>query len=182
MPRLSNDFKQAIEEIPVRELQKLVMQAAARSQEFYDMINIQYVSGKQAEIEILEEAKDRALGELYFLDDRGVLQKNLAKAIGKAVKHINHYVKVSGNQVGEAELLHSLLDEIFKDHSNELGTCWTVYDSKLAITTNRFYNLVAKKLHEDYLIEYKEPINEFLKTLHSKSNHLNFVYDMPNTI
>lgn len=111
MPRLSNDFKQAIEEISVRELQKLVMQAAARSQEFYDMINIQYVSGKQAETEILEEVKDRALGELYFLDDRGVLQKNLAKAIGKAVKHINHYVKVSGNQVGEAELLHSLLDE-----------------------------------------------------------------------
>lgn len=182
MPRLSNDFKQAIEEIPVRELQKLVMQAAAKSQEFYDMINIQYVSGKQAETEILEDMKDKALGELFYIDDRGILQKNLAKSISKAVKHINHYVKVTRNKAGEAELLLCLLDEIFENYSNELGTCWTVYDSKLAVTTNRLYNLVTKKLHEDYLTEYKEPLNDFLETLHAKSNHLDFVYDMPSTI
>ena len=41
MPRLSNDFNQAIEEIPVRVLQKLVKQGAARSKEFYDKIKIQ---------------------------------------------------------------------------------------------------------------------------------------------
>lgn len=76
----------------------------------------------------------------------------------------------------------SLLDEIFENYSNELGMCWTVYDSKLATTNNRFYNLVTKKLHENYLIEYKEPLNDFLKTLHAKSNHLDFVYNMPNTI
>ena len=182
MPGLSKDFKQAIEEIPVRDLQKLVMQAATKNREFFDMINIQYVSGKQAEKEIFQEMKDNALSELYFVGDRGVLQKNLARAITKAVKHINYYVKVTANKVGEAELLLSLLNEIFKNYSNELGTCWTVYDSKLAVTTNRFYNLVAKKLHEDYLIEYEEPLKDFLKTLHSKSNHLDFVNDMPNTI
>ncbi len=66
MPVLSKDFKQAIEEIPVRDLQKLVMQAASKNQEFYDMINIHYVSGKQAEKEIFEEAKDKALGELQI--------------------------------------------------------------------------------------------------------------------
>ena len=182
MPVLSKDFKQAIEDIPVRDLQKLVMQEAAKNREFFDIITIHYVSGIEAEKEIFEETKDNTLGELYYVDDRGVLQKNLAKAINKAVKHINHYVKVTKNKVGEAELLHSLLDEIFKNYSDELGTCWTVYDSKLAVTTNRFYNLVTKKLHEDYLIEYKEPLNDFLKTLHAKSNHLDFVYDMPNTI
>jgi len=90
MPVLSKDFKQAIEEIPVRDLQKLVMQAAAKNQEFYDMINIQYVSSKQAEKEIFQEMKDNALSELYFVGDRGVLQKNLARAITKAVKHINY--------------------------------------------------------------------------------------------
>ena len=182
MPVLSKDFKQAIEEIPVRELQKLVKQAAAGSQEFYDKINIQYVSGKQAETEILEDMKDKVLGELFYIDDRGIPQKNLAKAITKAVKHINHYVKVTKDKVGEAELLLCLLDEIFENYSNELGTCWTVYDSKLAVTTNRLYNLVTKRLHEDYLTEYEEPLNDFLKTLHAKSNHLDFVYDMPSTI
>ena len=168
MPGLSKDFKQAIAEIPVRDLRKLVMQAAAKHREFYDIINIQYVSGDQAEKEIFEEIKDKALAELCFVEDRGVLQKNLVKAISKAVKHINHYVKVTRNKAGEAELLLSLLDEIFKNYSNELGTCWTAYDSKLAVTTNRLYNLVTKKLHEDYTIEYMEPLNNFLKTLHHR--------------
>lgn len=40
MPRLSKDFKQAVCEIPVDELQKLVIQAASKSQEIYDWINI----------------------------------------------------------------------------------------------------------------------------------------------
>ena len=182
MPRLSKDFKHAIEDIPVCELQKLVMQEAAKNREFYDIINIRYISGKQAEKEIFEDVKEKVLGEIFYTDDRGILQKNLAQAISKAVKHINHYVKVTKNKAGEAELILSLLDEIFENYSNELGTCWTVYDSKLAATTNRFYNLVTKKLHEDYLIEYREPLNGFLKILHSKSNHLDFVYDMPNTI
>ena len=93
MPRLSKDFKHAIEDIPVCELQKLVMQEAAKNREFYDIINIQYISGKQAEKEIFEDVKEKVLGEIFYTDDRGILQKNLAQAISKAVKHINYYVR-----------------------------------------------------------------------------------------
>ncbi|MCD6355483.1 MAG: hypothetical protein J7L95_08035 [Prolixibacteraceae bacterium] len=169
MPRLSKEFKQAITEIPEKELHKLIAKAASKNQEIYDWINIEYVNGAEAEDELLEEARDMAFMEINYLSERGIVQKNLAKAIGKAVKHINHYAKVTKNSAGEAELLLGVLQLVFQNYEDELGTCWTAFDSKLAITTNRLYNLVTKKLHEDYLVEYREPINRFLGILHAKS-------------
>jgi transcriptional regulator with XRE-family HTH domain len=182
MPRLSKEFKQAIQEIPVEELQKLVIMAVSKNQEIYDWVNIKYVNGNEAETELFTETKEKSLGEIYLFNERGILQKNLASAIGKAVKHINYYEKVTGNNSGEAELLLYLLNEVFENYSVKLGTCWTVFDSKLAITTNRLYNIVTKKLHEDYLVEYTESLNRFLEILHSKSNHLDYVYNMPKKI
>lgn len=182
MPKLTKEFKQAIEQIPVQKLRKLLIQAAAKNRELFDIINLQYVSGKNAEKELFQEAKDLVHGEILFFSDRGVAQKCYAKAISKAVAHINQYAKVTKNKPGEAALLLVLLEEVFENYSNELGTCWTVFDSRLAITTNRLYNLVTKKLHEDYLIEYKEPLNRFLEILHSRSNHLNYIYDMPKSL
>lgn len=182
MPRLSKAFKQAIQEIPEKELQELIVKAASKSQEIYDWINIHHVDGQEAQKQLFKETKDKALGEVYGYRDQRVIQKSLAKAIGNAVKHINYYAKVTNDFVGEAELLNSILTFVFERFTDDLGTCWTVFDSKLAVTTNRFYNLVTKKLHEDYFIEYQEDLDRFLNILHSRSNHLDYVYKMPKSI
>lgn len=182
MPRLSKEFKQAIQKISEKELQELVVKAASKSQEIYDWINIHYVDGQEAKKQFFKETKDKALGEVYAYSDRGIIQKSLAKAIGNAVKQINYYVKVTNDFVGEAELLNSILTFVFERFTDELGTCWTAFDSKLAVTTNRLYNLVTKKLHEDYRIEYRESLNRYLKILHSESNHLDYIYNMPKSI
>jgi hypothetical protein len=182
MPKLSKEFKQAIQEIPVEELQKLVMQFASKNREIYDLINLQHVNRNYAEDELFEETKENISDEILFPGARGIIQKNLAKAIAKSVGYINHFAKVTKNEKREAELLLGLLNDVFDNYTDELSTCWTAFDSKLAITTNRLYNLVTKKLHEDYRIEYTEPINRFLEILHSKSNHLDYVYDMPKSM
>ena len=182
MPRLSKEFKQAIKEIPVKELQKLVMQFASKNREIYDFINLQYVEGEDAEEELFEETKEKISDEILFLGERGIIQKNLAKAITKSVGYINHFVKVTKNKNREADLLRNLLDKVFENYADELGTCWTVFDSKLAVTTNRLYNLVTKKLHEDYWIEFREDLNRFLDVLHSRSNYLDYVNEMPKSL
>lgn len=182
MPRLSKEFKQAISEIPVEELQKLVIQFASKNPEIYDFINLQYVNGTDAEDELFEEIIEKISDEILFLGERGIVQKNLAKAITKSVGFINHFVKVTKNEIREAELLLNLLDDVYENYTDELSTCWTIFDSKLAITTNRLYNLVTKKLHKDYLVEYREPLNRFLNILHSRSNHLDYVFHMPKSI
>lgn len=182
MPRLSKEFKQAVQGIPLEELQKLLMQLSSKNSEIYDLINLKYVSGNDAEDELFEEIKEKVEDEICFIGERGIIQKNLAKAISKAVGHINYFSKVTKNKEREAELLVCLLDEVFKNYTGELGTCWTVFDSKVAVTTNRLYNHITKKLHEDYLIEFTEPMNRFLSILHANSNHLNYVYGMPKSM
>lgn len=182
MPRLSKEFKEAIKEIPVKDLHELVVKAASKSQEIYDWVNIHYLDGDLAKKELFDVTKEKALGEIYHYSSHGVLQKSLAKAIGKAVTHINYYVKVTNDIVGEAKLLNSVLKIVFREKANDLGTCWTVFDSKLAVTTNRLYNLVNKKLHEDYRIEYRDDINHFLEILQSRSSHLDYVYGMPKSM
>jgi hypothetical protein len=182
MPRLSKEFKQAIQEIPVEELQKLVMQFASKNPVIYDFINLQYVNGNDAEDDLFEDTIEKITNEILYPGKRGIVQKNLAKAIAKSVEYINHFAKVTKNEKREAELLLSLLTVVFDNYTDELGTCWTVFDSKLAITTNRLYNIVTKKLHEDYRIEFAEPMNRFLEILQAKSNHLDYVYDMPKSM
>jgi hypothetical protein len=182
MPRLSKEFKQVIKEIPVEELQKLVIQFASKNKEIYDFINLQYVEGEAAEEELFEETKEKINDEILFPGERGIVQKNLAKAITKSVGYINHFVKVSKNKNKEADLLRNLLNNVFENYADELGTCWTAFDSKLAVTTNRFYNLITKKLHEDYRVEYREDLNRFLNILHSRSNYLDYVNEMPKSL
>jgi hypothetical protein len=181
MPRLSTEFKQAIEKIPVSDLKKLVIEMARKNRELYDLLKHKFVE-KNTEEELFEETKENVIAEIRWRSDRGIIQKNLAKAISKAVKHINYFTRINKNKVLEAQLLLALLNEVFENFSDELGTCWTVYDSKLAITTNRLYNLVTKQLHEDYRIEYEEPLNRFLKILHTKCRGLDCVCRMPESL
>ncbi|MDY6800605.1 MAG: hypothetical protein SVU94_05210 [Bacteroidota bacterium] len=112
----------------------------------------------------------------------GNLYRQIASSVGKAIKHVNYYKELTKDKKGEADLLNIILKEVFDDYSQHLGTCFTVFDSKLASTVNRLINLVNKKLHEDYKIEYEDDINRYLGILHEKSNHLDFVYSMPDKI
>jgi hypothetical protein len=97
MPRLSKEFKQAIKEIPVEELQKLVIQFTSINKEIYDFVNLHYVEKEDAEEELFEETIEKITDEILFLGERGIVQKNLAKAITKSVEYINHFVKVTKN-------------------------------------------------------------------------------------
>jgi hypothetical protein len=182
MPKVSKEFRQAIEELPLADLQKLVIELARKNKEAYYYINLKHISTDESEQELFEEYRDKVVEETWGVHNRGNVQKNLAAAIGRAVKHINYFEKVTKNNKLVADLLLELLEEVFKEFSIELGTCFTAFDSKLATTTNRLYNLVTKKLHPDYMVEYREPMNKFLKILHQSCKHLDYVYGMPTAM
>jgi hypothetical protein len=46
----------------------------------------------------------------------------------------------------------------------------------------RLTTLVTKKLHEDYIIEYRDRINGYLQKLHRTSNHIDTIYLMPKAL
>jgi len=182
MARLTKEFKEAVASIPLKDLHKLVIKAASKDESFRYLIDLEYISGKTAEAEFFEETKDKIMEELSKPYRYRIPQKSITDAMGKAVSHINHFVKVAKNKPLEAKLLLILLNEVFSKNADHLGSFMTAFDSKLAITTNRLYNLVTKKLHEDYKMDYAESINGFLKILHQKSKHLDYVYNMPKSM
>ena len=182
MPTLSKEFKFGVQNIPLLELQKLIIKLARSNKDVYDLINIEYLQKEEAKKELLEETKEKIQSHLFDMSARGPIQKSVASAMSKAVKEINYYAKITHSKPGEAELLNFLLGEVFSDFSNDLGTCWTVLDSKLGVTTKRLLNLVTKKLHEDYLINYKDDLNRYLKILHKQSNHINTIFELPDSL
>lgn len=182
MPRVSKDFKAAIEQIPLHDLQKLVVELARKNKEAYDYINLNYLPEEKSEKDLFEEYEMKVQAEFFRIFNRGILQKNLAAAITRAVRHINYFEKLTKNNLLTAELLVSMLDGLFDDHVADLGSCWTAFDSKLATTTNRLYNLVTKKLHPDHQIQFREPVNKFLSILKEECGHLDYVYHMPKQL
>ncbi|MCD4819056.1 MAG: hypothetical protein K8S23_10235 [Candidatus Cloacimonetes bacterium] len=180
MPKLTSDFKQAISSLSPAELKKIIFRFSRNNQAMYDTLSFEYVKDNTA-IDLFEEAKEDI--EFNFDDLSGrVIQKKLAKAIGNSVQSINEFKKITKDKKLEADLLVFLLKIVFDTYSKELGTCWSIFDSKVAVTTNRLYNLITKKLHQDFLLDYEEDINKFLNILKKECSHLNYVYKMPNTL
>jgi len=62
------------------------------------------------------------------------------------------------------------------------GARFSGYDYKVGLLLKRLINLVTKKLHPDYLIDYQDKLNEFLSKLHHTSNRINTIYDLPQQI
>ena len=109
-----------------------------------------------------------------------IIQKELAKAIGKSIKIINDFKKVAKSPYHEAQALMFLLDIVFVNYTSELGTCFTIFDSKLAIITKRFINLVVK-LHLDYHVEFSKKVDEYTQKLAKHCSHLDTVQNMPTS-
>jgi hypothetical protein len=182
MPKINREFKDAIARIPHDELQKLVVELARKHKEAFDFIELKYLSRKEDKEELFQEYLNLVNGAIFMRSNRGPIQKSLAKAIAKAVEHINYYQKLTKDDARTAELLVALLDKVFSENKDELGTCFTALDSKLAVTTNRLYNLVTKKFHPDYLVDFRGPLNRFLKILQENCRHLNYVFEMPTSV
>jgi hypothetical protein len=182
MPRLSKQFKDAIRQIPSDDLQKLVIELAGKKKDIHDIINVRFVEKEGAEDELFESTKAEINGEMHWLRGLGPVPKRVARSMAHCVKLITHFAKVTKNKQREADLLNFLIGITFRKYEGNLGTCWTVFDSKLGTTTKRFHTLVTKNLHEDLLMDYRDDLNLYLCLLHKNCNHLDMVFGMPEEV
>ncbi|MCW3804931.1 hypothetical protein [Plebeiibacterium marinum] len=182
MPRLDKETKERIRKLDYKELQDIVIKIASKEKSVYDFILVNYLDKKIGEKELYEATK---------VDLEILLQKRYkgfseqlrnANMLAACIKRINEFTKISKNKLYEADLLLYILSIPFSLNANMFGTCFTQYDTKVAIIVKRLVNVVTKKLHEDYKIEYEETINDYLKKLHQMSNHIDTVYNLPETI
>lgn len=182
MPRLDRETKEQIRQLAHEDLQDIVVKLAAKEKWAYDFIFVNYLDKELGEKDLFEETK-ADLESIFWKRYKGFSEQlQLANMLGACIKRINEFTKISKNSSLEAELLLFILEIPFSLPTHMLGTCFTQYDTKVAMIVKRLINVVTKKLHEDYRIEYRETINNYLQILHRTSGHIDTVYNLPNEI
>lgn len=182
MPKPDKTFISHIRQLSTAELQEIVLKLITKDKFAYDFVSSQYINKDFGETELFEKTK-KELDLVFTKSHKGFsFQLQLANMLAECIRKINEFTKVSKNKVLEAELVLFVIEVPFSNPGKLLGTCFTTLDSKVAMLLNRLINLVTKKMHEDYRIEYVGKINRYLEILHSTSNHLDSVYKMPKKI
>ncbi|HNW91033.1 MAG TPA: hypothetical protein PKN48_15345 [Bacteroidales bacterium] len=182
MAKIDDHIKQKIKTLSREELEKLVLKAAARDKSFYDFMLVNYVDKESGEKDLYRQAITD-LDRLFCKGYRGYSEQlQLANMLSACIKRINEFAKVCKNKNLEADLLVYVLQEAYAYPEDMFGTCFTAFDYKTGLLTKRLITLVTKKMHEDYLVDYKEKINRYLARLHATSSHLDFIYELPKMI
>lgn len=180
MPRLNAQQKEQIKGLSTAALQEIVLKMSAKDKSFFDFLNVNYLDKEGGEQELFEKTKSD-LDILFSKGYKGFSHElQLANVLNACTKRLNEFTKISKNKVFEAELLMYILELPFSVKC--FGTCFTTYDTKTAIVLRRLVNLVTKKMHPDYLIEYQDKINRYLKILHHNSNHIDSIYALPMSV
>jgi len=75
-----------------------------------------------------------------------------------------------------------VLEKQFSQPVKVFGARFSGYDYKVGLLLKKLISLVTKKLHPDYLIDYQDKINEFLVRIHTTSDRINTIYDLPQLL
>ncbi len=180
MPKLDKQTKEQIKGLAYKDLQDIVVSLASKEKKVYDYILINYLDKEYGEQELFEETKED-LEIIFRKRYKGFSEElQLANMLSACIKRINEFTNISKNKVLEADLLLYILQIPFSVEM--FGTCFTRYDTKVAVILKRLITVVTKKLHDDYKVEYEGIINQYLQVLHKKSNHIDTIYNLPSSI
>jgi hypothetical protein len=165
-----------------KELEKLVLKAAAKDKSFHDHLLVNYFDKQEGEQDLFDQAKVD-LENLFRKKYKGYAEElQLAGMLGACSKRITEFSKNCKNKYLEADLLMQVLEIPFSISSNSFTTCFTAYNYKVVSLLKRLISLVESKMHEDYKIQYQPKINAYLTILHRTASHLDYVYALPKSI
>lgn len=181
MPKIDKETQQEIAKLSREDLAKLVVRAASKSKEFYDFLLINYLDKEYAEKDLFLQAQND-IKALYMKNYKGFsVELRWANMLAACNKRIIEFSKVAKDKSLEMDLIMMVLEEPFSQHAPSFATCFTKFNYQVYLLLKKAMTL-SKKLHEDYHIQYIPKINEYLEHMHECSNHLDYVYALPDSI
>lgn len=181
MPINKAILKEQVSELPKKELVDIVLKLAGKRYN-YEFLLVNFLDKEGGEQILFEEAKE-AIEKLNQKEFKGrTIQHQLAKRLNACTKRIKEFTVETKSKKLEADLVLYVLELQFAHPPKVFGARFSGYDYKVGLLLKRLINIVSKKLHTDYLIDYQDRINEFLTKLHHTSNRINTIYDLPKLI
>ena len=182
MPKVVSIITSQIGHLPKKELEKLVLKAAAKDKSFHDYLLVNYFDKEYGEQDLFDRAKED-LEILFRKNYKGFAEElQLANMLAACAKRITAFSKNCKNKCLEADLIMYVLEIPFSISSNSFTTCFTAYNYKVVSLLKRVMTLVESRMHEDFKMQYKSKINDYLTILHRSSSHLDYVYSLPKNI
>jgi hypothetical protein len=182
MSKVATTISSQIGNLSKKELEKLVLKAAAKDKSFHDFLLVTYFDKEYGEQDLFDEAK-ADLDKLFQKNYKGFSEElRLAAMLAACAKRITAFSKNCKNKHLEADLVMFVLEIPFSLPANMFMTCFTAYNYRVVSLVKRMINLIETRMHEDYKIQYQSKINDYLMVLHSSSSHLDYVYSLPKGI
>jgi hypothetical protein len=182
MPKLEPSIIEALEGLKTKELVKLITKAAAKDNNFYEYLFVNYNSNENAEQDLFDKYKSELDDAFDSYSNRLNDLIRYAKILTRCNKLIIDFSKNCKNKTLELNLIIYVLDIPFRLDPLMFDTRYTNYNYRVALLVKKAITIITTKIHEDYRIEFIDKINNYLSILHKYSDHLDFVYDMPHSI
>ena len=181
MPRDKAILKEQLTQLPKKELVEMLLKLSAKRFN-YEYLLVNFLDSEGGEQTLFEEAREDIL-RLCEKEYKGrTIQHQLCKKLNACTKRIAEFTTETKSKKLEADLILFVLELQFANSNNVFGAKFSGYDYKVGLLLKKLIGLVTKKLHPDYLIDYQEFINIFLSKLHSTSNRIKTISELPAAI
>ncbi|MCC6599158.1 MAG: hypothetical protein IT223_00615 [Crocinitomicaceae bacterium] len=182
MAKLDSNIKEEIALLSKPDLVKLVMKAASGDKHFLNYLMVNYIDKSTGEQQLFDRTKSD-LQLLFNKSYKGLSDElQFANMLAACNKRINEFAKICKNKSLEMELILLVLEIPFSFSTNHFTTCFTRYNQQVYLLIKKAITLMKNKLNEDYHIEFAPKINEYLHILHGTSDHLDYIYALPESI
>lgn len=181
MPRDKAILKEQVNELSKKELVDIVLKLAGKRYN-YEFLLVNFLDKDGGELTLFEEAKE-AIDALNQKEFKGrTIQHQKVKRLNACTKRITEFTVETKNKKLEADLILYVLEKQFENPAKVFGARFSGYDYKVGLLLKRLINILTKRLHPDYLIDYQDKVNEFLTKLHHTSNRINTIKELPQLI
>ncbi|GAB3540579.1 hypothetical protein GCM10027443_38700 [Pontibacter brevis] len=170
MPTISPVFRQAVKQLSEKEKEAIILKAARRDAELYDLLSYELIEEVTLE-EVYEVSADK-IHELLLNASGRSLAKALTKALRKAVKEIARLKRITKNPKAEVDLHLYTLRLLFDNFTGQFDSYYKGFYTATARLLLRTIQLIRKNLHEDYHLEYKAELDSYLQQMHGRSKPL----------
>jgi len=182
MPRINKEDRELIKQLPQSELAKIVIKLISKDKNAYNLIYLSYLNPKTGEKDVYENTLSN-IKACFYKNYTGSMQSQRdAKMLSACINELNSFAKVSKNKTMEADLIMVILKEAIINRRDSFGSYFTAFDNKVAQILKRLLTIITKKIHPDYLIDYQDDVNRYLKIISKYSCHNNFTYEFPENI